>query len=88
SLEKTLAMTGSGCENCHGPGSRHVAAESGDLEVDAAQRTALRRQMQLTLDEARKNKCMQCHDLDNSPDFHDPGAFEKYWQQVRHPGKD
>ncbi|MDE0735536.1 MAG: multiheme c-type cytochrome, partial [Pirellulaceae bacterium] len=88
SLEKTLAMKGSGCENCHGPGSRHVAAESGDLEVDAAQRTALRRQMQLTLDEARKNKCMQCHDLDNSPDFHDPGAFEKYWQQVRHPGKD
>ncbi|MEC9002830.1 MAG: multiheme c-type cytochrome [Planctomycetota bacterium] len=88
SLEKTLAMKGSGCENCHGPGSRHVAAESGDLEVDAAQRTALRRQMQLTLVEARKNKCMQCHDLDNSPDFHDPGAFEKYWKQVQHPGKD
>ena len=88
SLEKTLSMKGNGCENCHGPGSNHVAAESGDLGVDDRQRAVLRKQMQLTLQDARQNKCMECHDLDNSPDFHDPGAFEKYWKEVEHRGKD
>ena len=28
--------------------------------------------------------CMQCHDLDNSPDF----DFQTYWPQVAHEGKD
>jgi hypothetical protein len=28
--------------------------------------------------------CMQCHDLDNSPDF----DFQKYWPKVQHLGKD
>ena len=28
--------------------------------------------------------CMQCHDLDNSPDF----DFQKYWPKVKHVGKD
>ena len=88
SLQKTLSMKGNGCENCHGPGSEHVAAESGELEVSDQQRGALRKQMQLTLQDARQNKCMECHDLDNSPDFHDPGAFEKYWKEVEHRGKD
>ena len=81
-------MKGNGCENCHGPGSNHVAAESGDLGVDDRQRAVLRKQIQLTLQDARQNKCMECHDLDNSPDFHDPGAFEKYWKEVEHRGKD
>jgi hypothetical protein len=39
--------------------------------------------MRLPLDEAEK-KCMECHDLDNSPDFHDPGAFDEFWSQVEH----
>jgi len=87
SLEGTPLMVGNGCENCHGPGSDHVAAESGDLEVDEAQKTALREQMRLTL-AAAKDRCVECHDLDNSPDFHKEGAFEKYWDQVKHYGKD
>ena len=88
SLQETLAMQGSGCENCHGPGGHHVAAENGDLEVGVEKLMALRQQMQISLKEARTTKCMECHDLDNSPDFHDPGAFDRYWEQVRHPGKD
>jgi hypothetical protein len=28
--------------------------------------------------------CMQCHDIDNSPDF----DFKTYWPQVAHEGKD
>jgi hypothetical protein len=31
---------------------------------------------------------MECHDLDNSPEFHKPGAFEKYWKQIEHKGKE
>ena len=28
--------------------------------------------------------CMECHDLDNSPDF----DFQRYWPKVEHQGKD
>ena len=35
-----------------------------------------------------ERKCVECHDIDNSPDFHDSGAFEKYWKDVEHKGKD
>jgi hypothetical protein len=45
--------------------------------------------MRLTLaGGAAEKKCLECHDLDNSPDFHVKGAFEKYWKQVEHKGKD
>lgn len=87
SLKKTPMLTGSGCENCHGPGSAHVAAESGDVEADDALLAQLREQMRLPLAEARA-RCTECHDQDNSPDFQHEGAFEKYWEQIAHPGKD
>ncbi|GIW99869.1 MAG: cytochrome c554 [Pirellulaceae bacterium] len=87
SLEDSPHLVGSGCENCHGPGSDHVAAENGDIDVDNDQLVALRQQMILKLDRAR-DKCLECHDLDNSPDFHHDGAFEEYWEQVKHYGKD
>lgn len=87
SLEQSSAMLGNGCENCHGPGAEHSAAEYGDIEADTAMLEKLREQMKLPLDRAR-DKCLECHDLDNSPDFHETGAFDEYWDQVKHYGKD
>lgn len=88
-LEKTPLMTHVGCENCHGPGSAHVAAENGTTALTADSITNLRESMRLTIaGGGAERKCIECHDLDNSPDFHKEGAFEKYWEKVKHTGKD
>ncbi|MBP86150.1 MAG: hypothetical protein CMJ64_05460 [Planctomycetaceae bacterium] len=86
-LEATPTMIGNGCENCHGPGSAHVAAESGDIEVSDDKLTELREAMRLPLSKAEEN-CQQCHDLDNDPKFLKEGAFDKYWPKVEHKGMD
>jgi hypothetical protein len=86
-LEASAALHGSGCENCHGPGQAHVAAENGEGDFSETDIAKLRAQMRLELSKAEQ-RCMECHDLDNSPDFHLPGAFEKYWKAVEHPGMD
>jgi hypothetical protein len=94
-LEKTPHMVANGCENCHGPGSSHVAAESGDEKVNEEEKLRRRAEMRLSLVENEGNKpgqtfgkvvqsCMQCHDLDNSPDF----DFQVYWPEVEHYGKE
>ena len=83
SLKGTPKMVGSGCENCHGPGSRHVAAENGDIDVAEDELLKLRKEMRLPYKSAR-DACLKCHDLDNSPDFHVEGAFEEFWEQVAH----
>lgn len=87
SVEKTPLMMENGCENCHGPGSQHVAAENGDIEADEAMLKTLREEMRLPLAQAQE-KCLECHDIDNSPNFHKDGAFEEFWEQVKHYGKD
>jgi hypothetical protein len=87
SLEQTPQMVGNGCENCHGPGKAHTEAEEGGSGLTDQQIEELREGMRLTLDRAR-DKCLECHDLDNSPDFHKDGAFEDYWSQVEHYGMD
>lgn len=87
SLDQSEHLLGSGCENCHGPGSAHSAAELGDIEASADMLKQLREEMILPLAKAEV-KCMECHDLDNSPAFHEPGAFDKFWEQVKHYGKD
>ena len=88
SLQSGSHLTGNGCENCHGPGASHVAAERGDSDLSEDRIAELRLSMRLPLERARE-QCLQCHDIDNSPDFHDPDAFEDiYWPQVEHYGLD
>ena len=82
-------MTQNGCENCHGPGSAHVAAEEGAVKVTRAEIQKLRDAIKLPLaNKVAERRCMECHDIDNSPDFHNAGAFEEYWDKVKHYGKD
>lgn len=86
-LEETPMMIGNGCENCHGPGSAHVAAELGDTDATDDMLKTLRIAMRLPLSKADK-KCIECHDLDNDPEFQKDGAFDRYWPQVEHKGLD
>jgi hypothetical protein len=77
SPEKTPQLIDVGCEACHGPGEKHVAAESGSNEkLMEKYRLAVR----LTKADSEKYFCATCHDLDNSPDY----DFKTYWPLVEH----
>jgi hypothetical protein len=76
SESKTAYLKGNQCENCHGPGSKHVADPT-----NAEYRTA----MALTPDKADKGGlCVGCHDGDNSPKF----DFGTYYPKIAHKGLD
>jgi hypothetical protein len=94
-LEETPEMKQNGCENCHGPALAHVKVESGELEATEAQQEQLRATLRMKIGPNEGNKgdqklgtvvdnCMECHDIDNSPDF----DFQAYWPKVKHVGKD
>lgn len=71
-------LAGNQCENCHGPGSNHIEL------IEADNKDAAVKEMRVTLTQAKNQICGKCHDGDNSPDF----DFEKYWEDVKHYGKD
>jgi hypothetical protein len=71
-------LAGNQCENCHGPGSRHVEL------IEADNKEAAVKEVRVTLEQAKSQTCGKCHDADNSPDF----DFDKYWEEVKHSGKD
>ena len=73
----------SAAKTCHGPGSAHVAAENGDGNPTKEMIDQYRVEVRLRLEDAEK-KCQECHDYDNSPDFHAEGAFQTYWKKVEH----
>ncbi|HVW36390.1 MAG TPA: multiheme c-type cytochrome [Pirellulales bacterium] len=79
SLKKTPLMSGNGCENCHGPGADHLAAEKGQ---DEELQTRFRAAMELSIADEKEasHACMECHDIDNSPDFN----FKEYWPKIAH----
>ncbi len=79
-LKDTPHLVGNGCENCHGPGKKHAEAELAD-KTDPKLLAALRSSMRVSRDESG---CVQCHDVDNSPEFN----FNTYWPKVQHIGKD
>jgi hypothetical protein len=96
-LKETPELAGNGCENCHGPAARHVAAETGEIEATEQELEELRAALRLNVVENEGNMpgqefqkgnvvqmCIQCHDPDNSPDF----DFQHYWPEVAHEGKD
>ena len=81
-IETNAHLKGVQCESCHGPGAKHVgfeqAVENGSEETDEV--LAARTRMRVSRKQAKSTLCIQCHDLDNSPDF----DFDEYWPNVEH----
>lgn len=82
-LERDRHLHGNGCENCHGPARKHVEAENGDIDVSEEEIERLRKALYITKEEAAGGLCLECHDIDNSPDFLKKG-FEEYWKHIEH----
>ncbi|MCE5268946.1 MAG: hypothetical protein LLG00_13795 [Planctomycetaceae bacterium] len=79
--KKTPQLINTGCEDCHGPGEKHCNAELGSNEK---LQEKCRKAMVITKERSKKQQCVTCHDLDNSPDF----DFEAYWPLVEHKEKE
>ena len=79
SLERTPLMKENGCENCHGPGAAHAAAERGN---DAGRKRTARDALKLSWPDAKETTCVKCHDHDNSPEF--DRNSDKYWDEIAH----
>jgi hypothetical protein len=68
----TPHLAGNQCENCHGPGSKHIA------EPENAE---FRKLITVKAEQASKNGfCERCHDAENSRKF----DFKTYWDKIDH----
>ena len=79
-------LKGQQCENCHGPGSGHVATferwNKNPRSVTPAEQAAAKAAVKVHLATAKRSLCIGCHDLDNDPHF----DFDTYWPKVQHTG--
>ena len=72
----TPHLAGNQCENCHGPGSKHVADPKN---------AEFRKLITVKAEQAKQNGfCERCHDAENSRQF----DFAKYWDKIEHNGLD
>lgn len=88
SESRTPLLAAQQCENCHGPGSKHVEYEElWKKDAKSVKQDELlegRKAMKLTTEIAKQRTCIRCHDYENSPNF----KFEPFWDKIRHPWKD
>jgi hypothetical protein len=76
SPKRSEFLAGNQCENCHGPGSKHVADPDNKAYLEP---------LHLTAGQADKTRlCANCHDEDNSPHYN----FDEYWRKIDHKGLD
>ncbi len=82
--KKTPHLKHVGCENCHGPGSYHVAHPNNKDLLPALSPWKANPKDSITDENVEKridiNLCAKCHDTDNDPNF----KIKKYWPKVAH----
>ena len=86
SMEATPELAGQSCENCHGPGAAHIAAERGDDKaLQDEWRKIVHQDKKNAADATVADSCYKCHDIDNSPNFNTKEfPFEVYWAEIAH----
>ena len=77
----TPQFGGNQCENCHGPGELHSAQPKASGPLQAIRRSVASVKAESS---GGNGGCVKCHDAENSVKFN----FDKYWDKIKHPGKD
>jgi hypothetical protein len=87
--QRTAHLKDVGCENCHGPGSLHVANPNDKRFLSSQSPWKSQPNDRLMNPDGTFNEnvvkavdavCVKCHDLDNDPKF----RLEPYWPKIEH----